>query len=98
MERESTWGLSVFQDLVIPEARYIPLIALDNCPCFFKITQDFHDLVPFEFKPIPVGLLSLLNKQATNSKHEGNDAEEEECISLCDAGCTFHLEKEMSIL
>lgn len=66
--RESTSGLSVFQDLVIPEVRHIPLIALDHCPFSCKIAQNPYDQVPSEFKSVPVGLLSLAIKTVSTNR------------------------------
>lgn len=58
----------MFQDLVVPEARHILLIDLDHCPCSCKIAQNPYDQVPFEFKPVPVGLLPLAIKTVSTNR------------------------------
>lgn len=66
MEKEST--KCVFQGLVVPEARHIPPIGVDHCPCSYKIAQDPYDHTAFEFKPFPVGLLSLAIKTVSTNR------------------------------
>lgn len=57
-------------NLVAPEAEHIPLTALGCCPCSCETAQDHYDTIPFVFKPVPVGFLSLaIEAVLTNRLH-----------------------------